>query len=252
MIMHSAALWGLFAFQTILFGSSSVAQGKTQTSPQNPVTVVRPELVDSLCDCDYLTEDSSLISYQYFLPAVFRDESTLKRYIRDPRFQQLRRACNDTLAVDAIFAHAFEIADGTMSHALLVAALATFDHFRIGVKVPLLGVIYLPLTIVESQKEFTRRYAHLPRHVLPDSIGRRKRDRDKLQHFFGSAYLTYIFNSKVVANFFGDFVEWGEPLFIVGGDNDERDKYANHLGQEFGMRLLDGEEVMPSDVLWRK
>jgi hypothetical protein len=137
-------------------------------------TVVRPEPTDSLCDCDYLTEDSSLISYQYFLPAVFRDESTLKRYIRDPRFQQLRRTCNDTLAVDAIFAHAFEIADGTMSHALLVAALATFDHFRIGVKIPLLGAIYLPLTIVESQKEFNGRYVHLPRHVLPDSLGGEK------------------------------------------------------------------------------
>jgi len=252
MIMHSAALWGLFVFQTILFGSSSAAQDRDQTASQNPDNAVFPNPADSLCDFDYSTEDSSFISYQYFLPPVFRDESTLKRYIRDPRFQQLRRACSDTLAVDAIFARAFEIADGTMSHALLVAALATFDHFQLGIKIPLLGAIYLPLTIVESRKEFAERYTHLPRHVLPDVEGRRKRDRDKLQHFFGSAYLTYIFNSKAIANFFGDFVEWGEPLFIVGGDNDERDKFANHLGQEFGMRLLDGEEVMPSDVLWRK
>ena len=252
MIMHSAALWGLFAFQFILFGSSSAAQSHAESSPQNPYAVVSSGPADSLCDCDYATEDSSLISYQYFLPAVFRDESALKRYIRDPRFQQLRKACSDTLAVDAVFARAFEITDGTMSEALLVAALATFDHFRLGVKIPLLGAMYLPLTIVESRKEFAERYLHLPRHVLPDSAGGRKRDRDKLQHFFGSAYLTYIFNSKTIANFLGDFVEWGEPLFIVGGDYDERDKYANRLGQEFGMRLLDGEEVMPSDVLWRK
>ena len=250
--MRSAALLGLFVFQTILFGSSSAAQGRTQTTSQNHDNAVFPNPDDSLCDSDYSTEDSSCISYQYFLPPVFRDESTLKRYIRDPRFQQLRRACSDTLAVDAIFARAFEIADGTMSHALLVAALATFDHFQLGIKIPLLGAIYLPLTIAESRKEFAERYTHLPRHVLPDVEGRRKRDRDKLQHFFGSAYLTYIFNSKAIANFFGDFVEWGEPLFIVGGDNDERDKFAHHLGQEFGMRLLDGEEVMPSDVLWRK
>ncbi len=252
MIMRSAALLGLFVFQTILFGSSSAAQDRAWTPSQNPDNAVFSNTADSLCDSEYSTEDSSFISYQYFLPPVFRDESTLKRYIRDPRFQQLRRACSDTLAVDAIFARAFEIADGTMSHALLVAALATFDHFQLGIKIPLLGAIYLPLTIVESRKEFAERYTHLPRHVLPDVEGRRKRDRDKLQHFFGSAYLTYIFNSKAIANFFGDFVEWGEPLFIVGGDNDERDKFANHLGQEFGMRLLNGEEVMPSDVLWRK
>jgi hypothetical protein len=250
--MRCAALSALFLFQAILFGTSCTAQAQSRTSSHNPEHVVRPEPSDSLCDCDYSAEDSSLMNFQYFLPAVFRDESALKKYIRDPRFQQLRRTCSDTLAVDAIFARAYDIADGTMSHALLVAALATFDHFRIGVKVPLLGAVYLPLTIVESRKEFADRYVHLPRHVLPDSVGQRKRDRDKLQHFFGSAYLTYIFNSKAVANFFGDFIEWGEPLFIVGGDYDERDKFANRLGQEFGMRLLDGEEVMPSDVLWRK
>jgi len=252
MTVRIASLCGLFAFQTILLWPSSAAQLPPQTFSQSTRSAVHLQPADSLCEINYVTEDSSTLNFLYFLPAVFRDEGTLKRYIRDPRFQQLRKTCSDTLAVDAIFARAFEIADGTMSHALLVAALATFDHFRIGVKIPLVGPLYLPLTIVESQKEFAARYSHLPRNVLPDSEGRRKRDRDKLQHFFGSAYLAYIFNSKAAANFFGDFVEWGEPMFIVGGDYDDRDKYANHLGQEFGLRLLDGEEVMPSDVLWRK
>lgn len=247
--MRSAVLWGLFAFQTVIVRSSCVAQEETHPFPGSPVY---QQPADSVCDGNYSPEDSTGFSFQYFLPRVFRDEGTLKRYIRDPRFQKLRRACSDTLAVDAIFARAFEIADGTMSHALLIAALATFDHYRIGIKIPLIGPMYVPLTVVESQKEFAGRFAHLPRNVLPDSAGRRKRDRDKLQHFFGSAYLAYIFNSKAAANFLGDFVEWGEPLFIVGGDYDERDKFANRLGQEFGLRLLDGEEVMPSDVLWRK
>ncbi|MGA7160343.1 MAG: hypothetical protein WBZ48_05035 [Bacteroidota bacterium] len=250
--MHRAALCGFFVVQAIFLGSLSIAQIRIDSSDHRPFDPAHFDPADTLCDWDYSTEDSSLISFQYFLPAVFRDESTLKRYIRDPRFQQLRRTCSDTLAVDAIFARAFDIADGTMSHALLIATLATFDHFRLGIKIPLVGAIYLPLTIVESRRGFTERYSRLPRHVLPDIEGLRKRDRDKLQHFFGSAYLTYIFSSKTIANYFGDFIEWGEPPFIVGGDYDERDKFANHLGQEFGMRLLDGEEVMPSDVLWRK
>jgi hypothetical protein len=138
-----------------------------------------------------------------------------------------------------------------MAHALLIATLATFDHFRLGVILPLFGAIPIPLTL-ESRGEYKERFAHLPRRILPDSIGRNKRDRDKLQHFFGSAFLTYVFNSKSAARSLGDFVEWGEPRFIVGGDYDERDKYANRLGQEFGMRLLDGDEVLPSDVLWGK
>ena len=206
---------------------------------------------DTLCAWNYSDEDSSLIDFDDLLPPVMRDEIALKHYIRDPRFLLLRRQCNDTMAVDAIFGRALEIADGATSHALLIATLATFDHFRLGIRIPIIGTLSLPLT-TESETHYKERYVHLPRHVLPDSIGRRRADRDKMQHFFGSAFLTYVFGSSSVARAFGDFVEWGEPLFIVGGDFDERDKFANRLGQEFGMRLLDGEEVVPSDVLWNQ
>ncbi len=198
---------------------------------------------------NYSVDDSSLVDFSYFLPEVFRDETALKRYIRDPRFVQLRRIAGDTIAVNMIFMRALEIADEDISLALLIAALATFDHFRLGIRTVIFGTIYLPLTL-ESDSAYRARYAHLPRRILPDSLGGRKNDKDKLQHFFGSAYLTYVSNSKAMARSFGDFIEWGEPRFIVGGDFDERDKYANRLGQEFGMRLLDGEDVLPSDVLW--
>ena len=214
--------------------------------PQN-----KSEEVDTLCAWNYSDDDSSFIDLGYVLPPLMRDEIALKHYIRDPRFVQLRRQCNDTMAVDAIFGRALEIADGATSQALLIATLATFDHFRLGIRIPVIGTLYLPLT-AESEASYKERYIHLPRRVLPDSIGRRRSDRDKLQHFFGSAFLTYVFASRSVARAFGDFVEWGEPLFIVGGDFDERDKFSNRLGQEFGMRLLDGEDVWPSDVLWGK
>ena len=211
----------------------------------------KSEELDTLCSWNYSDEDSSFINFDYVLPALMRDEIALKHYIRDPRFLELRRQCNDTMAVDAIFGRALEIADGSMSDALLIATLATFDHFRLGIRIPLIGTLYLPLT-TESALAYNQRYIHLPRRVLPDSVGRRRSDRDKLQHFFGSAFMTYVFDSRSVARAFGDFVEWGEPLFIVGGDFDDRDKFANRLGQEFGMRLLDGEDVWPSDVLWGK
>lgn len=200
---------------------------------------------------NYSVDDSSLIDFSYFLPEVFRHESALKRYIRDPRFLQLRRIAGDTIAVNMIFMRALEIADEDISLALLIAALATFDHFRLGIHTTIFGTIYLPLTL-ESDIAYRARYAHLPRRILPDSLGGRKNDKDKMQHFFGSAYLTYVFNSKVAARSFGDLIEWGEPLFIAGGDFDDRDKFANRLGQEFGMRLLDEEDVLPSDVLWER
>ncbi len=198
---------------------------------------------------NYSVEDSSFFSLDHFLPRLFRHEAELKRYIRDPRFLRLRRTYGDTMAVDAIFEHAMSLADGEINAALWLCAFATMDHFRVGVEIPILGVLSIPLT-TESREQFRIRLSHLPRRVLPDSLGRKTNDRDKLQHFFGSAYLTYTSNSKSLANDFGNFVEWGEPQFIVGGENDDRDKFANHLGQKFGMMLLDGDEVLPSDVLW--
>jgi hypothetical protein len=249
---RGAILWAAtMMVHSLLLYSQSIAQ------QQNASVAIIPDSMENLTAGDssdvwnYSVSDSSLVDFSYFLPEVFRDETALKRYIRDPRFLQLRRIAGDTIAVDMIFMRALDIADGDVSLALLIAALATFDHFRLGIRTGIFGPIYLPLTL-ESNSAYKTRYAHLPRRILPDSLGGRKNDRDKMQHFFGSAYLAYVFNSKEVARSFGDFIEWGEPIFIVGGDFDERDKFANRLGQEFGMRLLDGEDVLPSDVLWGK
>ena len=247
--MCRASRWALILFQILVFGTRGAAQPGSEYRASSFVKNIGIDQTDSVCAGEFVPEDSAWLTLTYFLPAILRDKGALEDYIRDPRFQALRHECGDTLAVDVIFERAVQIADGSFGQALLVATLATFDHFRLGVILPLLGTISFPLTF-ESRTGYNQRYSHLPRRILPDSIGRSRRDRDKLQHFFGSAYLTYVFNSKSVAQSLGNFIEWGEPRFVVGGDYDERDKYANRLGQEFGMRLLNGDEVIPSDVLW--
>jgi hypothetical protein len=209
-----------------------------------------PTPCDTL-DINYPVDEPSVLDGNIFLPAFIRDQIRLKQYIRDPRFLQLRRLCNDTAAVDAVFLKSLEIADDNIGYALLISLFATMDHYKLGLKIPLLGVLWLPLT-TESDSVFRVRYKHLPRKVLPDSVGRTERDTDKLQHFFGSAYIAYSTNSRAFANFIGNSIEVGEDAFVVGGVNDERDKYANRLGQQFGLRLLEEEGVVPSDVLWAK
>jgi hypothetical protein len=201
-------------------------------------------------ECNYDVEGPALFDANDLLPTFIRDQILLKRYLRDPRFMEIRRLCGDSSAIDAIFLRAMEIADDDARYALLIALLGSMDHFRLGLKIPLLGVLWLPLT-TETDSVFRVRYEHLPRHVLPDSIGRSTSDKDKLQHFFGSAYLAYLTNSRSIANFFGNAIEVGEDAFVVGGVNDDRDKFANRFGQEFGIRLLDDDEALPSDVLWK-
>jgi hypothetical protein len=198
-----------------------------------------------------VTDTTCLVDLNYLFPSFFRDEAELKRFIRDPRYFSLRRATDDTMAVDAIFLRAFDIADGDTRYAILLALFATMDHARFGIRIPLLGSLYIPLSF-ETLEIYKQRHTNLPRHLLPDSVGLRVSDKDKLQHFFGSALLMYETDSESLVEWFGNMLEKGEGLFVIGGLNDNRDKLANKLGREFGRRLLDGEDVLPSDVLWKK
>jgi len=210
-----------------------------------------PQEKDSLWlndDWYYSTETTSLIDFTDLLPSFLNNEAHLKRFLRDERFYNLRKFYDDTLAVDAIFDRAMLIADDDVKHALLIATFAVMDHRHLGLRIPFLGSLYVPLTY-ESDSLFRIRRTHLPKKLLNDS--RRTSDKDKLQHFFGSAYVTYVFNSDAVARWFGDLLETGEESFVLGGRIDPRDKLANEKGREFGLRLLRDARTLPSDVLWK-
>lgn len=198
-------------------------------------------------DWYYSTETSSLIDFTNFLPPFFKHEAHLKRYLRDERFYELRKYYDDTLAVDAIFDRAMMIADEDVKEALLISTFAVMDHRQLGLRIPIIGSIYFPLT-TESDSLFRIRRTHLPKRLLNDKF--KSSDKDKLQHFFGSAYVAYLFNSNIVAQWFGDLFEIGEDKFVLGGRTDVRDQLANKKGREFGLRLLRDARTLPSDVLW--
>jgi hypothetical protein len=198
-------------------------------------------------DWYYTVESPSFIDLTKLLPAMFRDEALLKRYLRDERFYDLRKRYDDTLAVDAIYDRAMLIADGDIEHALLISTAAVMDHRRLGLQLPLLGAVWFPLTF-ESDSLFRLRRTHLPKKVLDDKP--RGSDKDKLQHFFGSAYVAYTTNSETAARWVGDLMEKGEDSFVLGGRDDIRDRLANERGRRFGLRLLHDPALLPSDVLW--
>lgn len=216
-----------------------------------PFTVLSAQENDTLWiggEWYYSTEDTSTcIDLTRFLPGFFKDEALLKRYLRDERFYDLRKLRGDTLAVDAIFDHAMLITDDDIGEALWVCAFAVMDHRKLGLRIPLLGSIYFPLT-AENDSLFKVRRTNLPKKILSDNP--RAADKDKLQHFFGSALIAYLTNSNTFAQWIGDLFEIGEDRFVLGGRTDVRDKLANAKGREFGLRLLRDGNVLPSDVLW--
>lgn len=181
------------------------------------------------------------------LPKVVQDTYRLKEFVRSPEFAEFRSTYGDVYAVDAIFDAAMRFSWNNTYEALFITLTATMDHRRFGVRVPLLGsLLWVPLTS-EFEEEFQQRVKALPRLLYHDSP--KGGDRDKLQHFFGSALLAFLFESREAADRVGEFIEWGEDRIIVDGVLDERDFRANRQGQEFGMALLEDREVMPSMFL---
>ncbi|HUI64307.1 MAG TPA: hypothetical protein VL126_05680 [Bacteroidota bacterium] len=180
------------------------------------------------------------------VPKIFADCYRLREYVCSDEIADARRAYGDLYAVDLIFDRAMRLCWNNRGEALLVTAFAVMDHRRFGVRIPLLGAfIWIPLSS-EFPEDFRRRIQALPKRLYPDTPP--EGDRDKLQHFFGSAFLTVLAGSREAADRFGLFIEWGEERFIVGGVNDPRDVRANREGQRFAQRLMDDEDARPSDV----
>jgi hypothetical protein len=185
--------------------------------------------------------------FTLFPPALIAHGNELKEFVRSDAFAHIRAVLGDARAVDAVFVKAMQLTDNNTGIALLMSAVATFDHDIVGVKVPALSIVF-PLTS-ESTEEFVARRDRLPAHFYGDSPPGASGDRDKLQHFFGSAFLTFTLESPSAAGRFGDFVERGEDAIIVGGVLDERDIRANRQGQLFGVALLDDNRRYPSEFL---
>ena len=185
----------------------------------------------------------------FIFPKVIQDGYRLKDFIRSDEFAQVRRSYGDLCAVDAMFEKSLELSWNNVYEALLITFVGTMDHRTFGVRLPIVGdLLWFPLTS-ECPEGFGARVHALPTKIYPDTPNGPAGDRDKLQHFFGSAFLTFLFESRGAAERIGGFIEWGEERFIVDGALDERDFRANQQGVEFGLRLLEDRSVRPSDLL---
>ncbi len=194
---------------------------------------------------------NELVSFfaPFVLPKIVQDGYQLKEYIRGEEFASIRLQRGDLNAVDAVFSEAMQLSWNNAYEALLISLVATMDHSKFGVRLPLVGpLLWFPLTS-EFEDDYNVRVAALPRLLYVDSPDKSIGDRDKLQHFFGSALLAYVFESRDGAQRIGEFIEWGEDKVVVDGALDERDFRANKHGQEFGLALLNDKSAKPSSFI---
>lgn len=180
------------------------------------------------------------------LPKVLQDGFLLREYVCSPEFARVRATGGDHAAVDALWFSALDLTLGNRAEALLISLVVTMDHRRVTFDLPLLGpLLVVPLTS-ESEEEFRFRLRALPGRLYADTPSGVAGDRDKLQHFFGSAFLAYVFESAEQADAVGRFVELGESRYVPGERLDVRDLRANRQGQRFAAALRAGREAPPS------
>lgn len=153
---------------------------------------------------------------------------------------------HDLDMVDSIYLRSLDICEGNVRDALVICAVATLPYHTFPAIIPLTGiVIWIPVS-TESRETYERRLAALPGQLYPDSP--RNGDRDKLPHFFGSAWLYVVIRHAPSVSLIGRIVEVFESVFKLEGSQDERDIDANAGGILFGKMLLERDHALPSEA----
>ncbi len=180
------------------------------------------------------------------LPDILALIYDLRDFITELPPPEPRTLTGDLSRLDAIYERAVYLSDGNPYHALLGLAWATLPYHRFPAMLPLVGWgITVPVS-TETESDFKQRLANLPGVLLPNSPP--SLDRDKLPHFFGSAWMQCVLNAPDLADMLGDMFELMEEVFKLEGSRDDRDIQVNRLGIIFAMQLQRHRAVRPSDV----
>jgi hypothetical protein len=191
----------------------------------------------------------------YIQPYVSPQQSKLSKgvnyiseFIASDYFKDLEKTNSDLALTDTIYLRAVHFKNYNYSEALLALTFAVIPYKSVPVKIPLLGIkLNFPLTS-DCDSIFLLKNRNLPKEFYDDTPNGNYGDKDKLAHFFGSAYISYTSRIFDLGNLIGYFVESFEDKFKVQSGVDPRDMRTNTLGQLFGRILKINKEILPSDV----
>lgn len=188
--------------------------------------------------------------------SIFSQQSKLSKsvnfiseYIASRSFLTLKKEIGDLKTVDSIFIKSCNHSNKDFSEALLALTFATVPYKEVPIQIPLLKVIVNYPLISASDSIFLLKNENLPRYIFFDSPADNYGDKDKLAHFFGSAYISYASNIFDLGDPIGYFVEVFEESFKVQSAVDERDLITNKLGNTFGKLLKRNKNILPSQII---
>ncbi len=172
----------------------------------------------------------------------------LSEFIASSYFRNLGNGINDLSLVDTLFNRAVLYREYDYSEALLSLTFAAIPYREVPIDIPLANtIIKFPLTSADDSV-FLIKNNNLPKDFYFDSPKNSYGDKDKLAHFFGSAFLAY--NSSIfdLGDLIGYFVEVFEEEFKVQSVIDNRDLMTNKLGYIFGTYLKKNKTIQPSNA----
>ena len=163
-------------------------------------------------------------------------------YYSDPNISDLSK-------IDSLYKTAIQAYDYDYSEAMLALTFTTLPYSKMPLKIPVLEIeVDIPLPSVNG-KEFETKVKYLPSKYFFDSPDNAFGDKDKMPHFFASAFLSYNISFFNFSKFMGIFVELFEQGFKIQGAVDQRDIVADNLGELFGDVLKNNKNILPSQIL---
>jgi hypothetical protein len=185
--------------------------------------------------------------------SIFSQQSKLSKsvnliseYISSNEFISLKNKIGDLRSIDSIYIQSIIHSNNDYSEALLALTFATVPYREVPIQIPLFKMIVNYPLISASDSVFLLKNENLPRYIFFDSPNNAYGDKDKLAHFFGSAYTSNILD---LGNPIGYFVEVFEESFKVQSSIDERDLITNNLGNTFGKLLKRNKSILPSQII---
>lgn len=192
-----------------------------------------------------------LILTQIILPQqsnLSKAVNNISDYIASDHFNQIRINYGDLIATDSIFTYAVKLTNYDYGDALLALMLATVPYREVPIQIPLIKIMVNYPLVSADEKTFLKKNENLPAHLFLDSPSDKFGDKDKLAHYFGSAFLSYESNIFDLGKLIGYFVEAFEESFKVQSSIDMRDIDVNYYGRLFGNLLKENKDLLPSQI----
>ncbi len=172
----------------------------------------------------------------------------ISEYIASEHFIDLINEIGDLAATDSIYIQALQCTEFNYSEALLALMFATVPYRKVPIQLPIIRLlVYYPM-ISADEEIFLKKNENLPRYLFLDTPQNEYGDKDKLAHFFGSAFLSYESRFFDLGKLIGYFVEAFEESFKVQSSVNLRDLDVNDYGRLFGTLLKKDKSILPSQI----